>query len=309
MAISGRADAADRQGTARFLKQLKSEDWLGQRIDGVYADSRQERWGEPNTEIHPSGAGGPCPREIELSLLGHRAPIQAKNRRRMDNGTKSHERWTIDLAAAGVLESASTRLKFPGEWSGENDLLLKNPTTGSRHIGEIKTMNFRRYATVPPQLPDPVQMAIMMETSERGYLYQLIQYLIRYRQIDPTISETGVFLFENTDNQEYKLRWVKPTSEMKERALKNSNIARDAVIRGELLDPPFKRKSITCRKCYRESLCYTIQDGDEATLEKVNNALFVIGNKPLPDPTPVIGGVSTHVAKDAIDDDLIVDWD
>ncbi len=254
-----------------------------------------ESWGEPRLTMSPSSTSGDCPREIQLGMLGHRTATEAKNRRRMDNGTDAHARWTRTLARAGLLLTASRRLielddgvrlldtvrgakildgRVPF-WSGELDVVVRHPTALRRFVGELKTMNSFRWKKVPPQDPDHGRMARILAATEHGYLRQLTQYIVKFAPVFHT-EDTGIFVFENTDTQEYKVRFVRPSDEQRAEAFANGLAARAACRQGVLIDPPFRRKSATCRGCYREATCYALADGDldlvgtvEARLQEV----------------------------------------
>lgn len=268
---------ADKQGVARLLKQISAGDWLGIAIDSSRAGVEDERWVQPNVEVHPSSAGSACARDIQLGMLGHKTGIKALNRRRMDNGTDAHTRWSKELAAKGLLVSAGVRFKVPGEWSGEYDLLCKNPKSGEVHLGEIKTINSNGYSSLPPQDPDPVRMAYAMAKAKMAYTYQLCQYYVMFKgQVEGGISPDCFFLFENTDTQAFKIIWVRFDDRMMADAFKNSTIAREASLSGSLIAPPFRRRSITCSRCYRELICYRIQDGESSPAAAVEGALAAI---------------------------------
>lgn len=284
---------------ARRLKQLDTGDWLGTAIDRA-PSGEPERWTAPNPEIHPSGAGSPCIRDIQLSMLGHHTEIKPKNRRRMDNGTAAHARWTAELDKAGVLVKGGERLKIPGYWSGEYDVMVRNPVTGKTHLGEIKTMNDGRFRRVPAQERDYLAMASVMYKAESSYVFQLTQYLVEFRRLYPELSDDVFFLFENTNDQDYCIRWFRPNEKLMTMAFTNSLAAREATLAGQLIDPPFKRGSITCRKCYREQACYNLQDGlgvgpkavSEALMTKWDETVFTADNE----------GREVYVAEDELGD-------
>lgn len=267
----------EKQGVARLLKQMSTGDWLGAAIDSSKVGVEPERWVAPNIEVHPSSAGSACPRDIQLGMLGHKTEVKSQNRRRMDNGTAAHARWSEELQAKGLLVSAGVRLKVPGEWSGEYDLLCRNPKSGAVHLGEIKTINSNGYSSLPAQDPDPVRMAYAMFKSKPAYTYQLCQYYVMFRdKVEGGLSPDCFFLFENTDTQGFKIIWVRFDERMMVDAFKNSTAARQATLDGFLIDPPFRRRSITCSRCYRELVCYRIQDGEKAVLDKVDSALKAV---------------------------------
>lgn len=256
---------------------MSTGDWLGAAIDSSKVGVEPERWITPNIEVHPSSAGSACPRDIQLGMLGHKTEIKGLNRRRMDNGTDAHSRWSRELSEKGLLVSAGVRLKVPGEWSGEYDLLCKNPKSGETHLGEIKTINSNGYSSLPSQDPDPVRMAYAMCKAKMAYTYQLCQYYVMFKdRIEGGLSRDCFFLFENTDTQAFKIIWVRFDDKMMEAAFKNSDAARKATLEGRLIEPPFKRRSMPCSRCYRELVCYRLQDGERAVVDRVDSALTAV---------------------------------
>lgn len=298
---------------SRRLKQMQAGDWLGEAIDSAKDFYEPEQWIEPNVEIHPSGAGGKCAREVQFSLLGHRTEILRQNRRRMDNGTAAHLRWTEDLEKMGLLYAAGVRHKIPGEWSGEYDLICRNSSTGRLHLGEIKTMNEARFRRVPAQGPDFRAMAYELAKSERKYVYQLTQYLVVFkRDVYPELSDEVFFLFEDTNTQNFGIRWLAPDDRMKEEAFKVPEVARLACLEGELLPPPFKRGSLECRSCYRERVCYEEQDGSTQVRDALAAALHrtkhgLHENVARHEGRPELVTAPVRVRPEVVDD--LLDWE
>lgn len=211
----------------------------------------------------------------------------------------------------GLLESAGVRLKIDGEWSGEYDLLCRNPHTGRVHLGEIKTMNENRFRKVPPQDSDYTRMAHVLAVSEGGYVTQMTQYLVKFMEDGryPDLSSEVFFLFENTNNQDYCIRWFRPDDVLIEKAFKNSRIAQESSRSGALIPPPFARRSMTCSSCYRELMCYSLQDGDLGAQARVSEALRVTKGG-------LTGVYARHEGREALvadgrrssADDELIDW-
>lgn len=259
-------------GLNRLLTQLKTEDWIGRVIDNHQERANPERWKEPDLTIHPSGAGSPCAREIELGLLGYRTAIAPKSLRRMDNGTYAHSRWERDLKDVGILHSCEVNVRSTDPlFNGTCDIIIENPTTGKLHIGEIKTMNANRWRRIPDQQQDRRIMMRHLMTVERPYVYQLTQYCVMIPKVlGLDIDPECFFLFENTDTQEFKIRYGIPDDRLKEEAFANVLEAQKAGMRKELLKPPYQRGSSTCEHCYKKEMCYKLQDGDEEATEDLN---------------------------------------
>lgn len=207
-------------------------------------------------------------------MLGYRTGVAAQNRRRMDNGTAAHSRWNDTLEAAGLLFKANVRerLEQPFPWSGECDVICSEPGTPNLYVGELKTMNSRKWRNIPAQLEDRKAMARLLKDYVKGYVYQLTQYIVKLAPLYGT-GRVGFFLFENTDTQEYKILFIEPDDTLREEAFEKQLEAQEAAREGTLLEPPFRRQSPTCRKCYKQAVCYLLQDGDVELWQKVTAAL------------------------------------
>jgi len=211
-------------------------------------------------------------------MLGYRSAIAPKSQRRMDNGTWAHSRWEGYLKEMGILHSCEVNVRGTDPFfNGTCDLIIQNPATGKLHIGEIKTMNANRYRRVPDQHADRQIMMRHLMATERPYVYQLTMYVVmiprlpEFKGLD--ISDECFFLFENTDTQEFKIRYCLPDQRLKDEAFLNSVEAQKALLNGVLLDPPYRRGSPTCEHCYKKDVCYALQDGDPKYTEKINEQL------------------------------------
>ena len=265
----------NRKGLNRLLTQLKTEDWIGRMIDTHQELQSPERWGYANLDIHPSSSGSPCARDVELGMLGYRTAIKPKNRRRMDNGTFAHTRWEGYFKDMGILYASEVNVKSDDpQFNGTCDLVVQHPTTGKLMVGEIKTMNQARWRKVPDQHENHNIMMRHLMATERPYVYQLSMYVRMIPKVmNWDISNECFFLFENTDTQEFKIRYCEPDEQLIDEAFANSLLAQHAAKEGKLIDPPYKRDSLTCTMCYKKTMCYLLQDGDEDAWENVNNAL------------------------------------
>jgi len=199
----------------------------------------------------------------------------------MANGTGAHLRWEKELQATGLVVATELRLKavIDGvQVRGQCDAVLKNPETGTYHVGDVKTINRFGYAKLPAQLENRTAMARqMLAGPHRGYIMQLsiyVELLQRSREeLGYMVDDEAFFLFEDTDTQNYKALYVKLDESVRREAIKAPLEAARASREGILLDPPFKRTSPTCRACYQEAMCYRLQDGDGDSTKQVNEAL------------------------------------
>jgi hypothetical protein len=277
------ADAvADRRiGLDRLLRQLKSNDWVSRALDGIGVQP-EDAWVPPKLEINPSGTGGPCALDIQFGMLGHRTPIAPKNRRRMDNGTMAHRRWSEYFEQTNLLVVASKRLKQAGVWSGEIDVIVKSPATGSFHVGEIKTTNSNSFGRLPRQVADLDAMALAMAGHNKAYLFQLAQYVVKFKQAYSALSDEAFFLFENTDDQDYRVLWLRIGANLKRDAFLNGELARQATIDGRVIERPFAKGSSTCKRCYRRKVCDDYHAGIGDVVQRVEEAMFKAGQLPPP---------------------------
>ena len=267
--------------TARYLKSLSQEDWLGAFIEANSPDI-SEHWNEPRVEVHPSASGTKCVRSLQLGMLGHRTVENGSSTRRMLNGTWTHRRWNEFFESSGLLLAKELRIEsvltYEGtefQWSGEIDLVLAHPETKNGVVVEIKSMGSSRFRRLPPQLPSPVDTAVRFYQSERRYAIQLCQYWTVLTSLGAygVVDKRAAFLFENTDTQEVAVRWVEFTDEMVDEAFKVAVLGYDKLRSGILLDPPFKRASVNCKGCARRSLCFALQDGEPEVTEVVAERL------------------------------------
>lgn len=303
-------------GLKEYLAQQESGDWLTPLMDAALRERAQpEHWEEPTLYTSPSMSHSPCGRYAQLGMLGHRDEIDDRAVDRMENGRDAHRRLTRRLQEAGALFDAEVRLTVfadgyetdelqvdpethafdpeqlarlteehgPVVWSGEADVLVLRPDTGTLHLGEIKTASRFVYAKLPQPVADPVEMArrLMGVAGYVGsYPRQLLQYVDvfraryhRIRRLAHPISEDAFLLFENTDTQERTVRWVRADEALLREALRPTEEARTATAEGRLLEPPYQRRSSTCVACFRRPACERLRDGDDAEWQRVNQAL------------------------------------
>lgn len=276
--IHGRSN---HDGFKRLSLALGTDDWITPAIDRMHGSLEPERWVDPHIAIHPSSAGAACPRAIELSMLGHRTAVKPQNRRRMDNGTATHSRWNDYLADVGFLYLANVReiQEEPFPWSGECDVIVEHPEFHTRHVGELKSMNERRFRAVPAQMSDKRAMAYALLNAPspanlRGYVYQVTQYVVKLEELYGTSREC-FFLFENTNTQEFAVRFFEPDDKIRSEAFDVQLVAQRAALDGKLLPVPkgFLEKGPTCKKCYRHDVCWTLEHGDQELWNKIQQAL------------------------------------
>lgn len=268
---------ATRHTLRSLVGHIRTGNWLERAIvnyDSSFDES--EKWVAPNINIHPSGSASKCVRFIQLGMLGHRF-AQTLSRRRMDNGTKIHEVWNVIFGNMDLLYSCDVPLQLTGQslhigettyesvfWRGIVDVVLRHPKTGKLHIGELKSMNSTRWEKIPDQLVSYEETTKALELVEDKYVGQLCQYYTmfsRFSDIADSLSDECFFLFENTDTQEIKIRWLKFTEDKQKNVLDLPVLAQYNLLNGDLLDAPFERDSSICASCSRKTVCFEIADG------------------------------------------------
>ncbi len=261
-------------GVGRLLRQVQTEDWLNRLIDQFF-DSKTtgESWRPASPAIHPSGAGGPCERDIEFGLLGHRTSFPGSARRRMDNGTAMHTRWEDYFKDMQILVSKETPVKLNDPIvSGRLDAVVQNPATGKKLLIELKSVNSHGFRQLPRSSQDrKLNMRAMYSWNQpwgRGYVFQFIWYFM-HGGPGGTKFEEAAFLFECKDTQEIKIIYVDPPDDMVAESRERPMLAQGAFLEGRLLDRPFQVGHPVCRKCDREPLCNKLEEGDDESWQRV----------------------------------------
>ena len=250
-------------GIGRLLRQLAAEDWLGRLVDHYFEAKEPERWKKPDFTIHPSGSGDPCARSVQIGMLGHRAAVRSRNRRRMDNGTDAHTRWQRYFADMGVMVAKEWRVRMVEPVvSGRMDLILQNSATGNLAVGEIKTTNSRKFSQLPRSTGEREVNARALYAWHREWFLQFVWYAT-FGDYNGRKFTEKFFLVENTDNQDYRIIWVEPTADQIEECQATVKPAQVAIQAGEILSCPFERGCKTCKSCDHEKVCRALAGGDE----------------------------------------------
>ena len=272
-------------GIGRLLRQLQSEDWLSRVIDQYFNVKYPEHWTDkPSPNIHPSAAGSTCELELELGMLGHRSSITGSSRRRMDRGSDAHDRWERYLGDMGILIQAEVPFKLADPMvSARMDAVIQHPASGHLTVVEIKTVHNQGFKRLPPSTSDRQQnMAMLYKWNVpwgRWYCLQLTWYYTR-GDYKGTRFKEAVFLFEDTNNQDFKVIYVEPTDEMVREAYEKPVLAQKAFLEGRLLSRPFQRGSAACKRCERKSVCNLLEDGDTESWAMVQTQLKKAGIRP-----------------------------
>jgi hypothetical protein len=181
----------------------------------------------------------------------------------MDNGIAAHERWTRYFREMGILVAAEWNLKLVDPvTSGKLDDIIQNPGTGDLYMVEVKTTNTRKFGELSKPIADHAANGVMLYRWHREWYLQFVFYLT-HADYNGRRFEGGMFIVENTDNQDYMIIYAKPSAEHIAEAERNAVAAQRSVMHGEVISRPFQRGDHACRWCDHVALCGLLDEGDE----------------------------------------------
>lgn len=261
---------------AAFMGRNITDDWLIKAIDEWYRERGRERWDAVKHKLSPSGAWSQCPREIQFKLLGYRSRVDGQAQRRMDNGTKFHERQEEVFVEMGLAVLREERLETD-DVSGKPDIVisrtkLTTPLNQAEdlYLLELKSVNSSGWKQLPkPSSLATANMAALSKVRPDALL-QWFEYdnllkngvTSRGQKLNLDIGR-GFIFFENKDSQAYQIYYVIRDEKLWETLRANSRAALEWNRKGELIGPPFPKTSPICRSCDVMDICFREQEGDE----------------------------------------------
>lgn len=269
---------------SKYLQAQQNDDWITEALNRAsLLNAPQESWTEPDLKVSPSSASMECPLAVQFHLLGHRTAVNPKSEDRMDNGSDAHKRITHRFQRAGILgldgEDAPIRVPLgPGIWSGRPDIFALREGEDKVVIVEIKTMNSFKFRKCPPQNPDLQEMSKDLYKYVPDYVIQLVQYHEMYTRFghdyfEFDFSDVVAFYFENTDTQEYVVRYFTIPDRLREIAFENAKKALEYSANGEMIPFPFAQDSLECNRCYRKTVCDKFRNEDPEVVDLIEEAL------------------------------------
>jgi len=267
----------DRKGLADLMRSISRKDWLTPELEAYFAGRIGEQWWAPSPKMHPSGAVGDCPRDIELSLLGHKTPVEGRLSRIFDVGHAMHDRWARYFEEMKCLVASEVPIEtVDGELmiKGKLDNVIKAPldTQPELYVVELKSMADGPYRKLPePQ--DAKDNLYALARLHPKYVGQWLCYVKAFDEAQQAKGErrveNGLIIFENKNTQDYKVFLLTYDHELWLRLTENARTAQQAFLTNHLVDPPYMRFSAPCQKCARKELCYKLQDGDGKSWQTV----------------------------------------
>jgi len=262
---------ANTGGLIGLMRSLAADDWITPLMDEYFVKRSVEDWWSPSCFLHPSGAVDPCQRSIQLGLLGHKSPVEARLGRIFDTGKSMHVRWTAYFAEQGMLRAWDIKLTLrdPLMVSGTADLILRRPvaTRNELLLGDLKSISSGGFKRLPPPR-DPRTNLYALAKQHAKYIGQLLTYL----RACP-IKMDGFLLFEDKDTQEYKVYLIAYEEAVWRTLLSNAEVAQGACIEKRLIAPPFLKGHPHCRTCWHRDPCFRLQDGDAALAQDIKRRL------------------------------------
>ena len=254
-----------------LLRSMGRKDWITPAMEEYFEARIPETWWGPNPQIHPSAAVGDCARDIQLALLGHKTPVDGRLSRIFDVGRAMHERWQKYFEERGLLVLSEEPVETFNDLlaiKGRLDCLLKAPQAikDELHLIELKSMNSGRFRRLP-EPKTPKENLYALTRLHKGYIGQWLCYVRSFDTMQRAKGEQGVqngaIIFENKDNQAYKVFLLTYDEELWLKLTVNARAAQQAFLEKRLVDAPYLRMSGVCQKCGRRELCYRLQDGDK----------------------------------------------
>ncbi len=258
-----------------------ADDWLGEAIDAYYNQLCKSSWGPVKHLISPSGCWNECPRAVQLRQLGYSPHFSAQTRRRMDNGTKVHERWEAVFAEMGLVVMEEQYMAG-ADFGGTPDNLLHKPGDESEQLlAEIKSINQNGWRKLPwaGQVKGVYRGAGFAPTNMAALAKAQPRHIAQWLAYDRILLENGhdigrgVIFYECKDNQQYGYFFVVRDDPLLAALTENAHTALEWNRKGQLMGMPFKATSPQCRDCDARPVCFRLGDGDEVLVKRVADRL------------------------------------
>lgn len=276
---------------ARFMgRKSAGDDWLRPAITRHYAKLIAPGWKKPpKKKISPSSSYDPCPRAIQFKILGYDTGSTEQGRRRMDNGTKMHERWEAVFLEMGISASAEEYLENETT-GGSYDIVLARIPEGSvldpkkdldpelLYLVDLKSINSAGYRKLPTLSSFGPNNLGALAKLHPGYVSQWLEYSKLLADAGYPIGK-GYLFFENKDNQDYQYFFVVDDEPLRLKLLENAHTALKWNQAGKFIGAPFPKTSKTCQDCYVRNVCFREQEGDQGVRDEIKSRLAAVAKK------------------------------
>jgi len=235
-----------------WLGSASGADWLLRRLNDAIM-SHEVLWHEPiPRRFRMSSSGDACVRALTLQGLGH-SQIHPPRVLRIFATGRAIEREIVDeMADTGILLDAQEECSIKSlPLTGHYDVLLKDPGTGERLLGEIKSIKEERFDELPEASDDPHEtLCRLIDAGYRGYIAQWCMYAYSKGGL------RGFLLFESKNTQRRLIYWLEVDLELVQTIIKIHTEAWKYV-RQSLVAPRTRKpkQNPMCKRCWRRYLC------------------------------------------------------
>lgn len=244
------------------------DNWLVDQLEHMFPEIRPDTWSSSvRRHLRASSISQRCELAVQFELLGHRTAAQGQGLRRMENGTAMHERWNEYFRRLPCFVGHDIVVESPdGTVKGSIDIVVLDPRRGQEVVIEMKSAGSWGYKAMPEPGTREDNLSAML-AAHPGYVAQLMTY-VRYHG-----AAYGGLLFENKDNQEYKIYFIDYDQSVWETLTERSFIALEATKQGRRLMQPYEHKSKQCGMCGHLALCKSVAKNDPETMENIRERL------------------------------------
>ncbi len=237
----------------RVEKTLHGYDWFMPLMNKAL-ERGQSFWEDPRTYFRASSAGEECIRALTFELAGHRVPFEARTLRIFSTGNSIEDTVVDAMRKANVFVDEQIKLKYDDPpIRGKADVIIRNPTTNQKYLGEIKSINQNAFTKLEDNATPIMAGESKLLDTQRKYV---VQWNL-YAWADSIDLDTGFLLFEAKNTQEEKVVWLQRDKSLledtKKRLTKALSYGGDIAPRTKEFDP--KKPRSKCGWCPRKYLC------------------------------------------------------
>ena len=156
----------------------------------------QKLWDAPRTHFRASSAGEECIRALTFDLAGHRVPFEARTLRIFNTGNSIEDTIIDSMKKANLFVDEQIWIEYiDPHIKGKADVIVHNPTTNERYLGEIKSINQYAFGKMESSA-EPVLAgeSPLLDTHRK----HVVQWNL-YARAEPVDLEVGFLLYEATN--------------------------------------------------------------------------------------------------------------
>lgn len=234
-----------------WLGSGQATDWLFRRLDAALVGP-QVHWYEPVPHrFRMSGAGEPCVRALCLAGLGHGQVFRSRTLRIFATGRAIEHEIVQEMQDAGVLVDTNKSCNIKSlPLVGHYDVLVADPATDEKLLGEIKSIKEERFEALPNPASEAENGPLLIVNGYRGYVVQWTMYAVAKGNL------RGFLLFESKNTQRRLIYWMRPDLDLFEQVMALHRSAWKYVQMDQVA--PMSRevtRDPLCKRCWRRYLC------------------------------------------------------